>query len=762
MKLFFLVFFLFNVIAAQQIHAQTTVTVGGFDVQFWDQANGNSTFSGNTIAQNQLGSWSPEQIEVVKRAFQHWADRLNVNSATNRPVIRVVLDLGSSGGDAIADSSLEDNGGTIVTDTYSRLVNNVTTNRTDGLDGQIVFNAKDILFDLDRMTQIGDGLSLEQLTIHEIGHLLGLSQEHDPFSDRISSGVFGGAGNPSTTATNLVTQGQGIPIDSDGNHTLLDFQSSASGMGSTGFRNVTTFGPAELAALADMGWNINLNEQFGDAIYADGTGLLETNTIDFTSSSDFSIGHFVQADNRNITYTGTLTQSGYGVTGIRLAGHSHLDSLGAPRNLIGNTITISESALIKTTGQSSAGIIVSSGANNVLVVRGKIEAFGQQTGILIDFGTANSPQQQVTSSDYNAYLVDRLDISGTVRSPTAIYLGPTAAVREINFLRGAKVNGIVRTDSLTTDQLARPTITFGRAMDSSGQATSGSDDQFYMRHSSPIAGLTAADAWMVGGHLELNGPAIFESFLVTAGLAELGSVSINTTTTVLGGELRLISLAGIGTTIVDGGKLSVRSVGSTSHYASNRLSPEDIFIRSGSFEVGSLFKVRNMYQSGGNTSLGYGSLLEVTENLVIQGSGSELDSIGNISVAETALFSQSRVSLGGTLVAHDLEVIDQSQFQIEGQVDVGQNTLLNDSTVTLAPTGTLKTKDLQLVSGAQFAIDGKVTVAQQTAISDSHLTVAQSGKLVAQSLSMEGAASACKSWEQRTSGQAWRLMMVNL
>ncbi len=456
-------------------------------------------------------------------------------------------------------------------------MNGVNPTRVDGIDGRIIFEpgqatpGTPYVYNTDRVTQLNPGdFSLERTAIHEIGHLLGIAA--GPGGELYLNSI--NAGTPfdvyNGTQSDLVYPG-GVPIASaaDGRgHTELQYHNLTRATPfSESFRNIPYFAPAELAILRDLGYTgLNLNAEFGTAYYSAGTNAPETLVNNFTSSSDYAVGVFIQADDRNLIIDHNMNISGFAGAGVRIAGR---DS-----DINGNTITIAPGRTINISGNEGIGVLASSGAGNVIVHRGVITANGGNgKGMLFDFGPPLTFQatRQIDSSDYDDYLIDRLDISGGITAENGngnvIEIRNTAAVREINFLNGTSLTGNIHSDALTDSNLNRPTITFGYLADGNGMATTNADVNFSLNYAGNINGTTLMDARFVGGRDHatgtlLTGDVEFNSVLVdTDGHLIANGMFISEGDIDIHGTMRSVAgqiTTGVGDEVIihDGGRLS--------------------------------------------------------------------------------------------------------------------------------------------------------------------------------------------------------------
>jgi uncharacterized protein with beta-barrel porin domain len=277
----------------------------------------------------------------------------------------------------------------------------------------------------------------------------------------------------------------------------------------------------ELAVLKDLGYDIDLKRFFGRSFYQDGTAPI-TNLDSYDLNALYAVGLHIHANNHDITQVGDISAVGQGATGIRIDGH-------------GNFVMIEDGTTIFVDGTYSTGVLASYGASNTIVHRGAIRADGAGSrGILLDFGTnLLDGESDLDSQVLDNYLVDSLDITGSIIAPwgNAIEIGSTAAVREINLMRGAELEGNIFCNGLTNSGIGRilnaPTLTFGHLADTTGRKMEGlADPGFFLRMNGYIYGSTLMTGQLVGGTSVFNNYAEFDSLDVgpQATLAGNGTV----------------------------------------------------------------------------------------------------------------------------------------------------------------------------------------------------------------------------------------------
>ncbi|WP_145357518.1 autotransporter outer membrane beta-barrel domain-containing protein [Alienimonas californiensis] len=676
------------------------VDVGGFTVVFHNATDGDYNFGGvDNIAAADLGNWTAAEQTAVLNTFQYWTDTLNLPTAAanpERPIIYLVKDSTIAPQNANARPAVVNNGGVLRSNTSSRLVDGFdapriaapgSTPARPGQDGRIIYGVEGLgaLLDPTEPTQLATGFSLQRTSIHEVGHLLGFVGD-DPYVNNIN-----GAGNfiVAGGAVDRITGGVGVPIAGDNAHTLLQYHNMtrANPFG-TSFRNMAAFGPAELAILADIGYDtgvdatLDLDEHFGGARYftaVTGTIGFNDNVAGVTgsgttwvSAQDYSLGYFLQTDGSDIVLVGDTQQTGFATAGVRIAGED--------TQTIGDRVTVSTDSNIEATGDSSVGVLVSSGANNWITHRGGINLTGADTvGLQFDFGgpfgTAGPNSFQVGSGDYGAYLVDRVDLSGTVIADTAIFIDDSAAVREINLLRGTvlagpALTGDIISNAYTDATLIRPILTFGRDVDlATGRAVgAGGDGLFDFTYDGDIGGTTPVFAEVYGGTSTMNGDLLFRSFNGLGGqMLVNGSITNQLGTTLTGGDLSIEAGAdgALAETVVDSGVLNVAGVAAT----------------------------------GGN-------------DLTVNGIGGAAVTGGGVLTVDD-LF----VNTGGTVVVTDAGTLNGDDVTVnQGFVTLAGAGDMNVDTVTVAAGGTVNVSSAlaTLDAGAAAAVDGAGSLLQSS------------------------------------------------
>ena len=250
------------------------------------------------------------------------------------------------------------------------------------------------------------------------------------------------------------------------------------------------FTEIELAALKDIGYNINLSDFFGKSYtpsnlgkgltkftlpgatnlkigygYLAETELTTTNTLGYGTASSpktasYGTGVHVYRDKLNLTQAGDIYTTGYGAGGIRIDGSQ-------------NTVTIAKGTTVSANGVNGTGLLVSYGSDNVINLNGTLQATGAG-GIAAHFGIGMADSAYTFTPYFTSYytketlkadgtpafansddlyfytkinydlsgaLVNKFNITGTLKGPTAIQIDKDVHVKEINVLNGGAIQG---------------------------------------------------------------------------------------------------------------------------------------------------------------------------------------------------------------------------------------------------------------------------------------------------------------------------------
>ena len=150
------------------------------------------------------------------------------------------------------------------------------------------------------------------------------------------------------------------------------------------YRSYVNFMEAELAALQDIGYNIDRRNFYGRSIYNDGLTLKNYQGfsarkngeyVDGYNNSTFGIGLHVYGSNNNITQAGNIFTNGAGAVGVRVDG-------------VNNTITVAKDTEIHADGSNSDGVLIAYGKNHNVNIEGTVTATGESGNALsFNFGS---------------------------------------------------------------------------------------------------------------------------------------------------------------------------------------------------------------------------------------------------------------------------------------------------------------------------------------------------------------------------------------
>lgn len=292
------------------------------------------------------------------------------------------------------------------------------------------------------------------------------------------------------------------------------------------YRNYNTFMEAELAALQDMGYDIDRRNFFGYSIYGDNRDLVNRNGYFRRNASGtayqpgqynqatMGLGLHIYGSNNRVVQAADLLTEGAGAAGVRVDGE-------------GNHLVIDAGTRVHAHGENGRGVMFAYGKGHELVQRGEVE--GQDIGVSFDFGgnmMGNDlerrgsyifSQHEISfdvddepfPDELKGPLAQSYDLTGRVAgNRAAIYISDTALVERINVMRGARIEGNIdseydQVDSNGDQRLTE--LTFGLTPDSQGRSTSNADPDFVFRHDGDIQGQDNLSLSFEGGYSSLNG-----------------------------------------------------------------------------------------------------------------------------------------------------------------------------------------------------------------------------------------------------------------
>jgi outer membrane autotransporter protein len=487
------------------------------------------------------------EIDALTRALQYWVDVLY---PTGNIVTPAIMRIGVDPDNRYNAYSVAINATSGLPRVYEIIHNNtdpgtrasnVTSDEVSGYHGLMAFNNFTDGWGIALHTQLDEGPnSMEPIMIHEMGHTLGITNYVAAFSSKLT----GGAGSQSFTGTEatkifgddwLDKSPVNIPMahGSDQEYSHFGFQNGL--MTHQHFRNYSAFMEVELAALIDVGYDIDLRNFFGRSIYTDNNSNVVNNNGYFARSGNayvtgtantasHGLGLHIYGSNNNVTQNADLLSVGTAGGGIRVDGFN-------------NTVRINDNVKVYANGERGTGLLVAFGTNHKIIHQGDLRATGKD-GIAarFDFGTVYSTDHvlpdAVEAHSYdgaegvlNLYaefdngillnpneswvaiddaLVDSFDVSGSITgNKAAIYIADNAHVKQINFMKGAIIDGNIRSDY--TDGGRITTLTFGKQANVNGEAQSNGDNtNFTINIASNIGGAGKFDLETWGGETTLS------------------------------------------------------------------------------------------------------------------------------------------------------------------------------------------------------------------------------------------------------------------
>ncbi|MGC4010207.1 MAG: autotransporter domain-containing protein [Pseudomonas sp.] len=310
------------------------------------------------------------------------------------------------------------------------------------------------------------------------------------------------------------------------------------------YRNYTTFMEAELAALQDLGYQIDRRNLFGFSVYGDAQTLYNRNgyfqrdpsgtqyLVGAYNTTPLGLGLHVYGSNNLIYQQADLLTRGDGAAGARIDGE-------------GNTLVVEPGTQIHADGLNGRGVLFAYGKDHNLIQRGDVQALGEN-GIAAEFNfgsnlmgnnieyrgsyihTANNAPAPLLP-ELEGALVDNVDISGRLAGSTAaLSISSNALVNRINVMAGAQLQGDIVSAYNQQDNDGNQRLTqlsFGRLADSAGRATDQADANFRLRYDGNIQGINNLALNLRGGETSLNGQNQLYSVEVAEGATLAGNAS---------------------------------------------------------------------------------------------------------------------------------------------------------------------------------------------------------------------------------------------
>ena len=573
-----------------------------FELNFFDEGEKYGDYEDSKSPGYSPWQLSRTQKDAVARAAALWAEVLGPGSRNSAPIHISVGTYLIENADASSEpNETPDANGLFPTGVQDAIINGNTPDSPGVIRiGKLDFGIQDKLSPLPSVNNVNFVATL----YHEIGHALGVlsfapatesqylstwnAHLIDQYGTKLEPGVTIATDATGTRYKDFIVgdgaqsqvffQGKhvaevmgegsdGLPVngyeyDEDG---LLHFELShieleRSLMSHQNYRNYTTFMEAELAALQDIGYDIDRRNFFGFSVYGDGGTIINDNGYfarnaardaylpGQANTATLGVGLHIYGKYNDVTQAADLLADGVAGTGIRVDGSE-------------NTLRIDSGVRVSANGLGGTGLLVAYGKEQEIYSKGSIEANGTGgVAVRFDFGhnllgdateergswiwSVDGDEQSIADSNNTDWcglplnldgaLVSTFDVSGSLSgSAAAIYISENALIEKINILSGASINGHIVScwDPENPDiqyegsrQALHTKLTFGLAANTDGSASSILDTAFDMTLNGGIYGPKSIDMALKAGHLSVSGPLSVNS-LENSGYLALGGMT---------------------------------------------------------------------------------------------------------------------------------------------------------------------------------------------------------------------------------------------
>jgi uncharacterized protein YhjY with autotransporter beta-barrel domain len=667
-----------------------------FQARFMDVGDGPVMGEEGDILQS---TWNLDalQKDKITEALKRWAEIIKPTPGQ----LPAIINIGTVDDEnAFGNSASVPEGQTSLTQLQRALFGMTNPTLTFGSHGQFVMGKMDWdtlpAYMPSQLPRAQSGADLTAVAFHELAHGLGIM---GAVSDKLGPGsdtpYFGDAldswaqhlrddnGNPARPGQSVYCSGcnnpytpgsfdagndkayftgahvqevlagamPGLPVrihDEDGDidsNYMAHIELKNSLMSHQEYRNYTQFMEAELAAMQDMGYDIDRRNFFGYSVYGNGQQLVNPNGYFLRNASGtayipgqyntatLGLGLHIYGSYNTVYQQADLLTKGPGGAGVRVDG-------------AGNTLVVQPGTRIYADGLNGRGVMFAYGKNHNLVLRGDVQALGEQgIGASFDFGNNALGNESEYRGSYiytidgvsraplaelSGALVDNFDLTGRLAGrAAAIYISDNALVNRINVMRGARIEGNIysaynQRDGGGAQRLTH--ITFGQLADGQGRATGRPDPGFALRYDGNIQGINNLVVDAKGGTTSLNGSHELYGVVVDSG-ATLGGNSTYTLNSEGSFENRGTVSPGnsIGTITING-NYEQAATGRLLMEVNNR-GDHDTLVVNGTAELGgtlTLEPVADWYASGLTLNL---SLNELERAGITIGTFAALDSV---------------------------------------------------------------------------------------------------------------------------------------